>query len=225
MDRVDQRYKQFCERFEQDASTDPATFMDDLEPVERSELAALIEHFLAAAPPRPWDSERFAGSPAEGAVGRAMSELGLDPGGVDAEPVDPWSAFLPGLRNKAEIKRETLVERLAGALGLPGSVERVRFYYHHMERGTLPAEGVSPRVLDKLGEILGVSPDRLRRSGAAQDPPPESEVAHVFARRVTGAVEHGALQARLTPDLSGDETVDRLFTGESEQGSESDDRT
>lgn len=207
MDRVEQRFREYCERYEREGAGDPVPYLADLEADERAELSALIEFFLAESGPRRWDPDAYEGSAAEQAVERAMAEVGL-------ASVEPWSSFLPALRNAARIQRDALAEQLATGLGFPASAERVRFYYHHMERGNLPAAGVSDRVLECLAGILGVSRDRLRQSGEAQGPPPDPEIAHVFARRPTGAHDHGSVQARLTPDLSGDEEVDRLFTGE-----------
>ena len=68
-----------------------------------------------------------------------------------------WPAVLPALREKARLKRSDLVARLAAALGVQDKEEKVGSYYHEMEQGLLPSEGVDDKVLDALGSILGQS--------------------------------------------------------------------
>src|SRR5205807_1700958 len=43
---------------------------------------------------------------------------------------------------------------------------KVERYYHQMELGTLPAEGVSDRVLDALSKLIGTTVSELREAGA-----------------------------------------------------------
>ncbi len=54
------------------------------------------------------------------------------------------------LRERAQVKRAELVERLAEALGRRPSEEKVASYYHEMEQGSLDSEGVSRAVLEAL---------------------------------------------------------------------------
>ena len=49
--------------------------------------------------------------------------------------------MLPRLRDRAGLKRSTLVERLAAALGVSDRQDKVAGYYHEMEQGLLPAAG------------------------------------------------------------------------------------
>src|SRR5438046_2361078 len=42
---------------------------------------------------------------------------------------------------------------------------KVEGYYHEMEQGLLPSAGVSSRVLEALGEIVGASAQFLREVG------------------------------------------------------------
>ena len=55
--------------------------------------------------------------------------------------------------------------RLATALGASAKEAKVARYYHGMERGTLPAEGVSDRVIDALAGILGRPASAIREAG------------------------------------------------------------
>ncbi len=78
-----------------------------------------------------------------------------------------WPALLPRLRNRAGLKRSQLVERLASALGTGDKTDKVAVYYHQMEQGTLPARGVSDRVLEALGQLVGETAQALRSAGRA----------------------------------------------------------
>ena len=77
----------------------------------------------------------------------------------------------PAARPRA-LKRADLVERLAAALGAPDKQDKVGFYYHEMEQGLLPSEGVNDKVLEALGTILGQSAEALRQAGRSLLPEP-----------------------------------------------------
>ena len=113
-----------------------------------------------------------------------------------------WPAVLPGLRERARLKRAELVARLADALGVSGGEKKVADYYHRMEQGTLPASGVSDRVLEALGKLVGTSAAALRRAGqAAAEPGGAAPAAGaVFARKARLDDECAqALSARRRP--------------------------
>ena len=78
-----------------------------------------------------------------------------------------WPALLPRLRDRAQLRRAEVVARLACALGVGDREARVAAYYHAMEQGTLPASGVSDRVLEALARIVGSSASALRAAGAS----------------------------------------------------------
>ena len=63
------------------------------------------------------------------------------------------------------MRRAELVSRLAAELGAGDREAKVAGYYHAMEQGTLPAAGVSDRVLEALGRIVGESAAALRAAG------------------------------------------------------------
>jgi hypothetical protein len=142
-----------------------------------------------------------------------------------APEVESWQELLPTLRNKASLKRREVVERLAEALGVGTQAERVAVYYHEMETGALPAEGVSNRVLDALGGLLGETRERLRAAGAAAGTIGESDVRVSFARKAMSdeafeiadmSVPAGEV-APAQPDSEADR-VDELFTGGPDAG-------
>jgi hypothetical protein len=199
MSAPEQIFREFVDAYRRDSSTDPREYLSRAEGVDRDELRLLIEAFLERAPRREWDAEAFEGSIAE----RAMAE--------------GWPELLPALRNRARLKRATVVQRLAAALGFPGSEERVAAYYHLMEQGRLAPGGVSARVLEALGTILGTSAGRLRRSGEA-GVPEAGAGGEVFAR-VGAPSEARAAPALMYADLQAaahagpPDELDRLFTG------------
>src|SRR5256885_7635422 len=159
MSDVDRLLSQYIEEHRSGGKADPVEYVHRLEGTERAELEALIDGYLARAPRRRWNAEAFQGSAAE-AMAESL-EKSLD--GVAGW----WPAVLPGLRERAQLKRAELVAQLAAAVGASGREEKVADYYHRMEQGTLPASGVSDRVLEALGKLVGTSAAALRRAGQA----------------------------------------------------------
>lgn len=212
-DPVDRLFGEYVAEHRAGGRADPLEFLarasSDL---ERDELEALIDGFLARAPRRLWDGAAFSGSTAErvaDGLERALTgEAGL------------WAVELPRLRERAQLKRADLVARLAATLGLTGREQKVATYYHEMEQGLLPARGVSDRVLDALASIVGSTRDALRSAGQAVAPgsPPPPAAGGVFARRAAADSDYAApapaspAQAGGPAGLEWDE-VDDLFRG------------
>lgn len=200
---VDQLFKEYVAG----GGADPLPFLERAPEGDRAELAALIEGFLARAPRREWDAAAYEASGAPAVVDSLSRSLRGQAG--------LWPSLLPRLRNRARVKRADLVAELADRLGAADKREKVAAYYHEMEQGSLPAEGVSDTVLEALGQILGQTRDALRRAGSALKPPEVGEVgaAEAFAR--TGAPAEGpaTLAAALLRSDDDFDEVDRLFRG------------
>jgi hypothetical protein len=86
-----------------------------------------------------------------------------------------------------------------------------------MEQGTLPSAGVSQRVLEALGRVVGVTAAQLREAGRAVGGAALPPAAASFAR--VGSpdpqyVDAEALMAGRAPAEPRDE-IDELFTGAS----------
>ena len=162
MTDVDRLMREYVRRYEAGESADPEDLLAQVEGLDRLEFEALIDAYLARAPRRPFDPERYAGSPASDAVESLSRSLG----GVSGL----WPTVLPRLREAARLRRQEVVERLAAAIGAGARQEKVGAYYHQMEQGLLPAEGVSDRVLEALGAIVGQSAEALRRAGSTIEP-------------------------------------------------------
>jgi hypothetical protein len=187
---------------------DPREYLARASPEQRTELAALIDTYLTYASRRPFDQAMFRGSSAERTVDELeraiVGQAGL------------WPAVLPNLRGRAGLKRSELVERLAAMLGVTSRKEKVADYYHQMEQGLLPAQGVSDRVLGVLGQLVGETLQTLRDAGRALTPSgqgPAAAPAAAFARRAysdPGAQEGAAAAARHEAEW---DEVDELFRG------------
>lgn len=175
---------------------------------ERPQLEAALERYLRDdAPRRRWDAAAFARSPAATVAGGLDRSIGSGAG--------VWPSLLPRLRARAELRRADLVGHLAASLGAEGQREKVGAYYHEMEQGLLPADGVSDLVLEALGSIVGESARRLREAGlSAAEASGSAAPAAAFAR--TGAPLTDSL--REEPPLAAAaearwDEVDRLFRG------------
>ena len=205
---VDRLLADYIAEHRSGGEADPSEYLSRASPAQRAELAALIDAYLARAPRQPFDQTAFRGSTAE----RTVDELER----AIAGQAGLWPAVLPRLRDRAGLKRSTLVERLAAVLGVGDRQDKVAGYYHEMEQGLLPARGVSDRVLDALAAILGETAQSLRDAGQALVPSgegPAAAPAAAFARRASAApspAPPGA--AELTTAAEWDE-VDELFRG------------
>ncbi|HKJ35783.1 MAG TPA: hypothetical protein VKA36_04380, partial [Solirubrobacterales bacterium] len=154
--------EEFRAAYEAGQSPDLRAFLERASPGDRQTLAAELDSYLMTAPRRAWDAAAYAESPARRAVERAWDSLETS--------AEPLPELLPTLRTRAQLKRRELVQRLAETLGVAGREAKVGDYYHELEQGRLPMEGVSSRVFEALGEILGTSAERLRAAGAAMRP-------------------------------------------------------
>lgn len=213
MSEIDRLLQAFIRGFEQRGEADPRLYIDQLEGIERRELAALIDGYLDRAPGRRWDPDAFDSSRAAAIVDR-LARTHLDPA---AERVS-----LRELRNRAGQTRAELAARLATALGLNGGERRVEYHYHRMESGMLGAGELSERALSQLAELLATTraqlSDALRieaDEGGQASPPlmarthnADAELAAEPPSPQSPGTETG------TPPLS-DERVDEVFFDQS----------
>lgn len=205
-DRVDQLFEQFKAARASGAPVDLASLLSQVEGTDRAELGALIDAYLSRAPRAGWDQAAYERSGAGRAVEAVSASLRGQAG--------LWPSLLPRLRNEARLRRADLTFELAERLGAPEQRDKVAGYYHEMERGTLPAGGVSDTVLDAVGAIVGVTREALRTAGEALGAGPEATSPEaVFARRASptaGAEPADAARAAEPPEP---DEIDRLFTG------------
>ena len=186
-------------------SGDPQPFLSRAPAADRALLAALIEGYLENAPRRDFVGDEFLEAPAA-PVAEAIQRSLAGAGGL-------WPALLPRLRAQAQVKRADLVRELAARLGAESKQDKVAGYYHQMEQGLLPANGVSDTVLEALGKIVGVATESLRKAGALPGPGPvRTDEAAAFTRRTE--VSAAAPAARATDEAPEEwDEIDRLFRG------------
>jgi hypothetical protein len=196
---------------------EPADYLRRARGTDRAELGALIDRYLARAPRRAFDEAAFAASRARTVRDELVHALA---GGSGL-----WPTLLPRLRHRAQLKRAELVRRLSADLGAAGSEEKVGAYYHAMEQGLLPAAGVSDRVLEALGRIVGETTAALRQAGDGLTGAPggAGTPAPTFARVATPDARYDEQEPAGGPppaEAPGErDFVDELFTGGSDQGS------
>jgi hypothetical protein len=208
MNDVDRLLADYIAEHRAGGDADPHEHLSRASPAQRTELAALIDTYLAHAPRQPFNQAMFRGSSAE----RTVDELER----AIAGEAGLWPALLPRLRDRAGLKRSELVERLAAMLGVSRRKDKVAGYYHKMEQGRLPAQGVSDRVLEALGQLVGETAQALRESGGAltasgQGPGPSPTRA--FARRAYGEPGPAESAAAAAPPQAEWDEVDELFRG------------
>ena len=209
MTDVDRLLKEYVAAHRAREDVDPGDYLSRAQGAERKELAALIDAYLARAPRREFDPEAYRSSGMADDVGRLSRSL------TGASGL--WPSLLPRLRTSARLKRSELVERLATALGVGGREDKVADYYHQMEQGLLPSEGVSDKVLEALAGILGRSAEALREAGRGASPggaASAASAAPAFAR-TTRAEGEGAPAAEAAAGLAETrwDEVDELFRG------------
>jgi hypothetical protein len=222
MSRVDELFVEYVGAHRGGLGVDAGVFLDQLAGSDRAELTALIDGYLARQPRREFDPEAFENSHAQ-AVAEALHRSLHGRAGL-------WPAVLPQLRNQAQVEHEELAARLADALGVANRAEKVEHYYRQMERGGLPAAGVSDRVLDALADVVGTTPQLLREAGRpvvarsggapaqAASGAPSALGAPAFGAPSAGAPSAGTRPARsgLETDHSSWDEVDVLFRGASQ---------
>jgi hypothetical protein len=208
MDSVETLLDEYIAEHGRGGEADPASYLRRAAPQDRRELALLIDGFLARAPRAPIAQQPLSDPRAEATIDALSRSIGGAAG--------LWPALLPRLRDRAGLKRRDLVERLARSLGVDDRVPKVERYYHEMELGLLPAGGVSDRVLDALGKLVGVTAAELRDAGVTISAGLGSGAtqAEAFARTasISGLSVAAPLRDSSEPDEQWDE-VDELFCG------------
>ncbi len=213
MSTVDELFARYRAAARDGRPPDPGPYIDEVRGVDRRELVALIDHYLAEHAPRPrFDRAALEGDALAQRVLASVAAL---------EPRESWATLLPRARDAARLPRTALVRALAGELGVAAQERKVGDYYHEMEIGRLAPEGVSERVLEALSGIVGVPLERLRAAGrnamgASGGPMP------VFARTAPLLADLDVSLASVDADADADahtgagepwDVVDELFRG------------
>jgi hypothetical protein len=207
MTDVDRLLADYIAEHRAGGEADPREYLSRASPAQRTELAALIDTYLAHAPRQPFDQAAFRGSSAE----RTVDELER----AIAGQAGLWPAVLPRLRDRAG-----LAQRTRRTTGRRARGERPQGQGRRLlprdGAGPPPRPGVSDRVLESLGQLVGETAQALRDAGralASPGPAAASASPPAFARRAygePGAEEPGAAPA---PAAAEWDEVDELFRG------------
>jgi hypothetical protein len=209
MEPVDRLLNDFIEAWNAGGRPQVDEYVDRAPEAERDELAVLIGAFLEIAPTPPYSAEQLDELRRDPMV-RKIASLVADESGATT---------LPGLRERAKLKREQVVEGLARTLGLEGQETKIQRRYHQLEIGTITPSQLTQKLLDALAKVLRVAPDEIERAGAYFHLSPEPAV-ELYLRSETLAGPEVADEERLeaaasrapVPEHDWDE-VDRLFLG------------
>ena len=206
MDPVDNAYNDYVDAFKA-GEFDPRPFLARLDESERPRLGLLIDSFLEEAPAREYSEESFEASGARDLAASVLDSIS----GASGQ----WPVLLPKLRDEQGLMRSQVVERLATELDADESeAEKVGDYLHDMEWGTLPAWGVSTRVLEALAGIYRTTAQTLADAGRALGPP-TGRTGPVYLR-VPSDQEYVALDdqeiAHESRSADPPDRIDRLFT-------------
>lgn len=202
---VDQLLDSFKAELREKGEADPRPYLSRLQGAERAQLEALIDVALEHSADRRFDPERFAAWRESDRGRAALARV--------ARATAPAEG-LAQLRDAAKLPRSKLVSGLAEQLGLRDREPAVRLRYHQLESGLLEPAGVSAKVWDSLGQLLGRSAETVRAAAGAAGP---ATGGAVFARTATPTPEAGTAPPADAPPASGekpdDPEVDALFLG------------
>lgn len=201
-DRVNALFDQYVAAFRAGhGNVNP--FLDQVEGEEREELAVLIEAHIETGPVPEITPERLEDPALAELAARVTAEIGGAAGGL--------SRLLVTLRQRLKLQRTDVVDQLAAELeARDAEKEKVHDYYHDLEWGTLPAAGLSDRVLDCLARILKTKAGELRAAGRELGPGrATSGPGLVFSRTVPPeAMFSPGFLASIDADGFGEESVD-----------------
>jgi len=194
----DRLLSEFIDAWVSGAMPDAQDYIERAPVAARDRLADDIATYLALAPTPDYSSDVVEALMRD----RTVVELAQ---AIESER-GLWPDLLLRLRRQAGLDPGELAAVLVARLGLEGSEEKTERYLERMEQGRLDPRGVSQRVLDALGPILGVGGEVLAGAGDFQ----------MFAEPAfSGAVLHGESAEPVRDD--GLDEVDRLFCGGRDQ--------
>lgn len=213
MTDVDRLLSEFVDAWNAGRRPRVRDYLAQVEGDDRDALAEAISSWLEVAPTPELDAEARAAVRREPTVAALLA-------GADG-PAGAWPELLPNLRRKRGLSVADVASRLAERFGLgPGQRERAAGYLERMERGELEPARVSRRLLDALGDLLGVSGGSLADAGGlAARLRPAASASGTLLRAEEPADEEVLRDLELlsraaaTPAPTPMDEVDRLFTG------------
>jgi hypothetical protein len=183
---VDTLFEEYTVRWARGERPDTASYLERAGK-QRAELAAMIDSYLAVAPPPEPDEAaiRFAERLAEG------------------EPPLLAARVARGMRVN------TVVERLMKAFRIPADKEeKVSLYWHELESGGRQPSDVTPELWREIVEILGSAAEAARGWMAAPSP---SKLAFERREITDFPPAPAAMAPSRVEEVSLPDEVDRLF--------------
>ena len=201
MSRVDELLQSYIEEHRQGGEADPRAFLREVSGSERNQLAALIDHYLARVPAKPFDPEAFKRFRADPCSHAAVDRI--------------LAPTLAELREQAELSKREVADALAEDLDLVGYEQAVKARYHELETGQLEPQKIATRVWSALAAVFGQSAERLREAVEPSRDVGRRDQAIAFARdglhQAAASPATGAPAEQTSP---GEHPVDARFFGD-----------
>jgi hypothetical protein len=202
MTNADRLLGEFIDAWNAGERPDPDAFTRRAEGVDRVELEAGIEAFLAVAPLPRYDAATLAALRAEPAV-RAMARAA-------AADATAMPTLLARLRARARASLDDVARALGRAFGWDAAGERrARGYLEALEAGRLDPSGVSRRLTVALADALRAPASALE----AARPDHPGQAALLWRAEEPGQEAIGPHLDVVADALRADDEVARLFTG------------
>ena len=210
---MDERFAAFTRSYEA-GNGDPLPFMEGLDEPGRRRFQLMVDDYLERNPEADRDLSRLKDPAIARLIGTVVPRLDGASGGMSTLVID--------LREGRQLLQGDVVEALAADLdATDAEKEKIDDYYHDLEFGNLPAEGISAKLLASLGKILGTTGDKLKEAGQALGPWGSPATGLIFTRMADDAedvVMGEASQAGKAPSGAGrrsdpPDRIDQLFTG------------
>ncbi|MTD46418.1 helix-turn-helix domain-containing protein [Conexibacter sp. W3-3-2] len=208
MTSIEQVLSEFIEAWNSGRRPDVVAFLDRVAATDRDELAEEIGLWLEVAPTPDYDDATLASITADPRLQAALA--------AGAASVQPWSARVRALRERAGLAVEQVAERIAALVGQQGQEARTAAYLTRLEADELDERRVSGRLVSALAAALGADRDALLpgptftgRALAAQNYRAEGEVDASLSADFDALSRAAAAPA---PARELDE-IDRLFLG------------
>lgn len=148
MSRVSEILRRYIADHRASGEMNPLPYLSGVKDAERVELAALIDHYLAEAPPSAFDQKQF-DQFRKNPHRCALVEQLLVPS-------------LEELRTRVPMTKQEVGNLLAAELDTPGHEQGFKARYHDLEAGRIASGRVAPEVWSALSRAFGQSVDYLR---------------------------------------------------------------
>lgn len=209
-DQVQERFERYVDAFRR-GHGDPDPFLEGLDESGRFRLRRMIDDFLEDGPVP--DPAAFNPDDPElrELVAAIVPRLDSLAGGL--------SRLLSRRREELGLNQADVVDSLASDFNATAAeTEKIDAYYHDLEWGSLPAAGLTDRLLDSLAHTLQTTRGKLREAGRTLGPSRAGTAGPVFARNADEIGEMASLGVpgsgvAASRSAAPPDRIDDLFTG------------